>query len=605
MTGDYATDEQMPPEPDQFRQFQPPQGPPPQPQQRQMQPPPQAPPPPEDDGPVTPQDQLLLSRFQNAKSQVEQDQMKGVITPQTAQQALGGIMPGLTKLQQKQQRQQARQAGQMAQQTMQQMAQQRAIEDVHGKMDVQSFPQTNMVHVPDPITGETYSFYRESNNGPWKQVKASEAGRPEQSFSSPDVGYTPADGTSAGEGGTEGQMYPGPSSLATLGLGMAGEAVAGAPLPAGHEALPASQGGPQDAMSLEQFGAQQRGSSSGEELPRILNSAGENIDARTRPPRPADGEDPDNPLTAQVIKKTYELANKNMPALDGNASPHEKAQWLATRDATVEKMLNHKLLLHRHRLDRKAEQERNAEQLKLRSQQALLDHETNMKKLTAEQKIRREDAQQMEQNKGWTRKEEVENFDRQLGILDRKRDKLRKEYKEAHPEDFDFKGFKVPDNLDPAKDEENAMAAHRRDVQRFGGDRQGKEGGLAPGPKEVKKDLPPKQQFKAAVAAAQQPGAAEPVGTLARVNELLPTLEAGLKGLNATEGKTWLGRTVQGDNPTHAPLYAMHKVLATAARENRDLLPEERRVYEMNFEHLNGILKQHKQNAEGLRLEVK
>ncbi len=308
-----------------------------QPQQLQAPQAPTPPPPPSalmqfQDSQFTKADELQLMKYRAGAATIQDQLANHEISEFEAEQLMQQVLPTMTALEKRQQATQAKAQEQEKAKAMDQLALQWSVQQKHGDLEADSFP-TRMRTLVNKVTGAAKD-YVPTSLGKWEPV---------------DYG--------------DEQIPPGPGSLATLGAGIGAQMPAGAPLPAGSEALPASQGGPAEPMPLEQFGEQVRATYSGNKsdaLPQIRNALGQNIDQRLidsgeipDPRKSAVKEDLDH-ISPEAGKQFYKNAVAMVPALPANANEHQRLAWQAQVDEIVRQQAGHHLFLKRHKATEEA-----------------------------------------------------------------------------------------------------------------------------------------------------------------------------------------------------------------------------------------------------------
>ncbi len=297
----------------------------PQQDQQQMQQPPMPEPP---DLGWGPPDETELARQKAGYVQVQKDLARGAINPGLAGQALAGIAPGLSALLKRQKQAQA-QASQAAQQAaMQQVAQQESMETVNRSMRARDFDKTVAKYdAVDPITGATKTaHFVQDSKGNWKEIDFPEKeAAPEQ----------------------EQMQNPVPvSGSASSSILAAGQNANNAPTPGG------------EPMSLEQFGQQQRESVNpvNKDFEQTIQSGpytekyqGGQLASTDRPAK-AD-EQVMGLLSPKALQHIHELADRTVPLLGPNASPHEQLLRQGHVNELASKMVSRHYLERQHQLD--------------------------------------------------------------------------------------------------------------------------------------------------------------------------------------------------------------------------------------------------------------
>lgn len=546
----------------------------------------QAPPPPDQD--FSTSDNIRYMQLQAAQSQVEKQLSDNEIYPHEAEELKSQFMPQLTKLQQKKQATQARQAAQAKQQAMDGTAMEEAVRMAHRVARKNAFP-AEVADMVDPVTGE-HAHFVQDDKGNWKEVEFARAHKkaemyaasPDQSFLGEDPGLPPV------------QMATGESRSSLLGSSP-------------NASPPEQQGQP---VSIEQFGAQQRAGATDNgyqsaELPKILNSLGENIDRRLVPrAEPGAGEDL-NHVSVAAGKEFYKRANAMVPPLGPNASPHEQLARQQQVDELTRQQVSQHLLMKRHVADRKAASEEHKQKLELQAQMAKEKLEYDLKTKHADwlQKLH----EKTQEGKGTTvgglsDRDYVSSVRKYESKLEKDHNKLIEDKKEPNPE------IATPEaRRKKAQELAEQDVEMIRDRKRTPEQKQARLNAAVRENNQATSAIVQQRQADTELDAVSRPGEAQeketpealaqpsPIGHR-RVQELLPIVRKGLEAEAASKPLFGLQRT----EPRQS-LRALEGVLKKAAARGDGLTIGERKEYERVHRELARLLKDHG-GAAGLKL---
>ncbi len=539
-------------------------------------------------------DERRLGEVNEAESIVRRQLANDEIYPHEAEELMRQIMPQKKALLEKQQKTRDQQQAQALKQQQEMMLHQSAMTRSVQQSDSEHWAegvQRGIGTILDLTSGRTLGYLFQNGKGGIEQLRV----EPDRA-----TGVEPS------------QAGMGASSLFTVGGALGAQTLAGAPLPAGSEALPAEQGGPQQGqpVSLEQFGARMRGEESGAPLPQIRNALGQNIDQRLidsgeiPDPRKSAVKEGEIGLSQEAIQQIYKKADASIPRLSGDASPQAQLHRQTLVNDLVAKQVDNYHLSERAKETYRHRELQHTADYKAKEQEAR-NKEAFVK---VEAEIARQARSEDNRLKEEARKE-LAGTGKHLGA-DRMHNMLIHHLDAASKKAENYQLTGDPKTQPEwMKTEEGihgqGVNNYRKAMRALGYDQTGNKieggGGGPPPPADQGKAFT--QDIGGKTGQGGPPPAVEVPPTVrdkpssieaGRARQILPFVANALRDAKAVK----VGEGVQD------ALQTMHDTLQKAHDEDRNLTVQERKTYEDNHKHLSEVLTKHKAgSAEWAQLE--